>query len=142
MPKTWLYFIAILVPLLFRLLMFQSVIEWFWYHHYEDFYYFLSGLSVQPQFMQLVGGWPFPIFIATVLVYWTLDEDDKDLGHQFLLLPLAYVPFAIIFTALFSRSFDISTLYSDPLVIIPFGYLYLLPWVICIWVFDKLRLVM
>lgn len=141
MPKAWIYYIALILPLLFSVLVSSTFFtNWLWYAGYEDMYYFLTALSVNPMFLEFVGGWPFVVFVGTVICYWRMDEDHDAIDKQFFLLPLVYVPFSIIGTALTNLSFDASTLYSHPLVIIPGGYMYLLPWILFVWVFTKLRL--
>lgn len=142
MPKTWLYFIAACLPLIFRAMLLDiGVVEWFWYHGYENTYYFLSNLRVNENFIKYWGGWPLPVFIVTVIVYWMADFDEIAIPHQFLLLPIAYVPFSVFGTMLVNREFDVTLLYFHPLVLIPTGYLYLFPWIVFVWVFDKLGLV-
>lgn len=142
MPKTWLYFIALTLPLIFRVLLLDiGVVEWFWYHGYENTYYFLRDLRANSYFQEYWGDWPLPIFVMTVIVYWMADFDEEAISRQFLLLPIVYVPFSVIGTMLVSREFDVTLLYLHPLVLIPTGYLYILPWVVFVWVFDKLGLV-
>lgn len=142
MPKIWLYFIAVALPLLLRALLLDiGVVEWFWYQGHENTYYFLRDLRINPSFLEYCGGWPLPVFLFTVIAYWTADFDEIAIPHQFWLLPIAYVPFSVFGTMLVNREFDASLLYLHPLVLIPSGYLYILPWVIFIWVFEKLRLV-
>lgn len=142
MPKSWLYIFALILPLLIRLLtLSETVIDWFWYHQYTHLYTLLSALSVQPQFQQFVGGWPFPVFIITVFSYWIVG-DEEEITHQFLMLPIAYVPFTIFGDWLLSREIHESALYIHPLVIIPAGYAYVLTWVLFVRMLDKMRLIM
>jgi hypothetical protein len=143
MPRTWIYLIALVLPLALRLLLLNtSFLEWVWYQRYEEVYYFLSALSVNPMFLEFMQAWTLVVFTATVFFYWTTDLDDEAVASQFLLLPMIYVPFSIIGTWLSNLNFDPTLLYSHPLIIIPVGYLYLLPWIVFVWVFSKLRLVM
>ncbi len=144
MPRTWFYFIALLLPLVAAVLVFDTRIflEWLWYHGYEDYFNTLNELSVQPELVDIFGGWPFPIFIGTVFCYWVKEFHEPDaITLQFLLLPVAFVPFLIIGHALTVWHFDSSTLYSYPLVVIPMGYLYVLPWAVVVWALSKLGLV-
>ena len=142
MPRHWLYFIALALPLILRFLMFEtSFVEWLWYQNHQEAYYFLSSLRVQPTFASFIGGWALPIFVITVGCYWEMD-DEHDIGAQFKMLPFAYIPFVIASDFLFRGIFEASSLYSYPLIILPFGYLYIFTWVIFIWVMDKMRLVM
>lgn len=143
-PKVWLYYIALVLPLALSILISHtSFVDWLWYHGYADDYYRLAALKVQPQFAEFVGGWAMPVFVGTVLCYWSMDYgDEKDLGHQFILLPLVYAPFTVIGHFLETFQLDTSTFYAYPLIVIPCGYLYVLPWVLCIWVFSKLKIVM
>jgi hypothetical protein len=141
MPKAWIYYIAVLFPLVIRVLVLDiGFAEWLWYRGHEDAYYFFSNLATNPLFLDFLGGWPLPVFVATVLCYWTMDEDHEAIPTQFLLLPIVYVPFSIIGNALSKLTFDVTTLYSHPLVLIPAGYLYLVPWIMFVHVFCKLRL--
>jgi len=142
MPKVWLYYIALVLPLVVRVLTLTFFTDWLWYHHYEKAFYFLSSLSVQPQFVQFIGGWAYPVFVGTVICRWVMDEDGESLPLQFLMLPLVYAPFAIVGEVLTHAEFHASMLYTFPLVIIPFGYIYVFAWVIFIWVVEKLRLVL
>lgn len=142
MPGTWIYFIALGLPLLLRTLLWpDTVVEWFWYQGHEEAYHFLSRLRVNPHFLEYWGGWPLPVFIITVFIYWAAEYDEESIARQFLLLPLAYVPFSVFGTMLERLEFDASLLYLHPLILIPTGYLYVLPWVVFVWVFSKLRLV-
>jgi hypothetical protein len=141
MPKTWLYYIALVFPFVLRLLVLNTnFVDWLWYHQDMDAYNFFNALRVSPPFLDLIGGWALPVYIGTICCYWQMDGE-TELSTLFLLLPLGYVPFAIIAGILVNGSFDASTLYSYPLLIIPLGYLYILPWLLFIWTFDKLRLV-
>lgn len=143
MPKTWLYFLALGLPLVLRFLMFNtSFVEFLWYQHHEDAYYFLSSLRVQPTFVSYIGGWALPLFVFTVGCYWQMEEEFDSLPQQFLLLPFVYIPFVIAADFLFNQHFETASLYSYPLIILPFGYLYVFVWVIFIWFMEKLRLVL
>lgn len=141
MPKAWIYYIALLLPLVIRLVLVNTLfLNWLWYAGYEEAYYYLSTLSVNPMFQEFAGVWPLTIFVGTVYTYWFMDEDYDAIPKQFLLLPLVYVPFSIIGTTLVNRAFEASMLFTHPIVIIFGGYLYVLPWVLFVWVFCKLHL--
>lgn len=143
MPKTWIYFIALVLPLLLRaLLLPTALVEVLWYRGYEDAYYFFSALRINPNFLEYWGGWPLPVFVITVLSYWTAEYDEEVISRTFLLLPIAYVPFSVFGTMLTKLEFNASLLYLHPLVLIPTGYLYILPWVIFVWILEKMRLVL
>lgn len=141
MPKTWIYYIAVILPLIVHLLIMDTrfFLEWMWYNGYEDYYNMLNELSVHPTLLEMFGGWSLPICLGTVLCHW-IGGDEEDISGQFLMLPLFYIPFLIGGNAI-ERGFDISMLYTYPLVAIPAGYLYLFPWIVFVRVFDKLRLV-
>jgi hypothetical protein len=117
-------------------------VEWLWYQHHEQAYYTLSELRVQPSVARFVGGWGLPLFVFTVGCYWQMEEDPDSIPHQFLLLPFVYVPFVIAADYLFKHEFYASSLFSYPLLILTFGYLYIFAWAIFIWVLEKLRLVL
>lgn len=141
MPRSWLYYIALLFPLvLYFLVTYTGFVEWLWYHGYQRMYYILAGLRVQPQFQAYLGGWPFPIFVGTAVCFWAMHGEDG-IPEQFIMLPLAYVPFHIIGRALVNFTLDVGDFYTHALVILPFGYVYVLLWVAFIKVMDKCRLV-
>jgi hypothetical protein len=143
MPKEWLYFLALGLPLVLRFLMFDTgFVEWLWYQHHEQAYYTLSELRVQPSFASFIGGWGLPLFVFTVGCYWQMDDNFDSVPQQFLLLPLAYIPFVIAADYLFKGELYASSLISYPLLILPFGYLYIFIWVIFIWMLEKVRLVL
>jgi hypothetical protein len=141
MPKTWIYYLAVIMPLLAHLLVMDTrfFLDWLWYNGYPDYYNVLNELSVHPMLVEMFGGWALPVFIGTVLSYW-VGGDEEDIGGQFLVLPLFYVPFLLVGNAI-TQGFTISMLYTYPLVVIPVGYLYLFPWITFLKVFDRLRLV-
>jgi len=142
-PKMWFYYIALIFPLVLRVVLLNTgFIDWLWYQQHVEAYNFLSALRVQPLFLEFIGGWPLPIFIVTVLFYWQMEEHDDGIPLQFLLLPIAYVPFTIVGDILVTAEFHVSNLWIHPLIIIPIGYIYIFSWAIAIWVLDKLRLVM
>lgn len=144
MPKTWIYFLAVLLLLAFHVLVMDTrfFLDWLWYSGHETHYHLLNAVSTNEQVIELFGGWPLPVFVVTVLYYWIDRHDEEDnISGQFLLLPLFYVPFLIVGNAIVDLSFDPATLYMYPVVVIPAGYLYVLPWAAFVWVFSKLRLV-
>lgn len=141
MPKTWFYFIALFAPIIVRVLLLNTTfVEWLWYEGYHDAYYLLAKFRINPQFQQYIAGWPLPVFTITVCAYWMMN-DDQGIPDQFLMLPLAYVPFSIIGTVLVRGDFP-SDLIMQPLVIVPFGYIYVIIWVVFLWVMEKCRLVL
>jgi hypothetical protein len=142
MPKHWLYHIALFIPMISGILVYHTgFVEWLWYQGHEQGYYTLAGLRENPLFKEFMGGWALPIFIVIIGGWWHIDEH-ADHGDQFLLLPLLFVPVAIIVHCVSTMTFQPSVLYYYPLLIIPFGYLYILCWVVCVWVFEKLHIVM
>ncbi len=143
MPSTWIYFIALVLLLVLRVAVIDTTLfaEWLWYRGQPDAYYFVLSLRDNQQLLEFVGGWPLPMFVVTVFAYWIMDDDEKDMGVQFLMLPLVFVPFSIVGHTLVHRAFDVTTLYIHPLVLLPAGYLYVLPWMLFVWVFTKLKLV-
>lgn len=145
MPVSWIYIIAVILPLAARLLVLDSgiVLNWLWYNQYTEWFYALQNLSVHPQYLEYFGGWTLPIFTAAVVGYWTTEAKDgaDNIPAQFLLLPLVYVPFVIAGNVLRERFFDLSMLYVYPLVVVSAGYLYIFPWLLFIWVFIRLRLI-
>ena len=142
MPKAWIYYIALILPLAFRVLVLNTGFdEWLWYRGDADGYYLISALKANPLFLELIGGWALPLFVCTVFIYWHAEDDHDDMSAQFLMLPIVYVPFAIAGHALETFTIDLSTFYSYPLVLIMGGYVYIFPWIAFVGVFSKLRLV-
>lgn len=143
MPKAWIYYIALVVLLAVHVLVMHTrfFIEWLWYQGYADLYNALNELSVQPQMMEYFGSWALPVFIITVFTLWLSEyNQDDNIGGQFAMLPLVYTPFLIVGNAV-TAGFEVSMLYTYPLVVILAGYLYILPWALFVWAFDKMRLV-
>jgi hypothetical protein len=146
MPKIWLYFIALCFPLFVRVLVLDtSFTSWLWYHGYKDSYFFFSTLSINPMFLKFIGGWALPAFVVTVMSFWLMEsfqEDDEIIAYQFLLAPLMYVPFTIICEFISTLAFTPMMLFSHPVVIIPFGYIYVAVWLVFIGVMERCHLVM
>lgn len=142
MPRTWIYFIALVLPLAFSLVvLYSGLAEWLWYRGDAERYYLLAGLRENDFFREFLGGWALPVFTGSVFAFWLIDYDDEAIAAQFLLLPLVYAPFSIIGAWLANWHFDVTLLFIHPLVVIPVGYLYVFPWVLFVAVFARLRLV-
>lgn len=143
MPRHWLFFIALISILVFRVLVIDTkyFAEWFWYQGDAVSYFALLKFQENPLVLEYIGGWPLPVFVITMFMYWMAGDNAGDINTQFLLLPLAYLPFSIIGSMLQAQSFEPIKILTHPLVIIPSGYLYLLPWIIFVWLFTKLKLV-
>lgn len=143
MPYQWIYFIALISLLLIRIALLDTdyLAEWVWYEGNEQLYYLLQALKESTALNEYIGGWPLPVFVITVFMYWIGDNDGKDIGKQFLLLPFIFLPFSIVGSMLQERSFEVIKFITHPLVVIPSGYLYIFPWVLFVWVFVKLKLV-
>jgi hypothetical protein len=143
MPKTWIFFIVVGLPLVVWVALRDiGLVELLWYQGYEQLYYTLSALRANAHFQEFFGGWPLPVFTLTVMVYWSSDGEAETIESQFYLLPLAYVPFSVFGTMLVNREFDAALFYIHPFVLIPAGYLYLLPWILFVRVFNKLNLLL
>lgn len=144
MPRAWLYFLALWLPLAVSVLVLDTrfFLEWLWYKGYGDYYNLLNALSVQPQLVECLKGWPFPIFVMTVFAYWMTEYHEPEaIAHQFLLLPIAYIPFLIVGRALETWQFTPEMYQMYPFVVLLGGYAYVLAWVAFIWILDRLRLV-
>jgi purine-cytosine permease-like protein len=142
MPKSWIYIFALVLPLLFRvLLMYTPMVEWFWYNGYPNLYNALALLKANQTFLTFLGGWAFPIFVVTMIGYWLMENDDETITSQFLLTPIAYVPFSIAVTMIGNMRVDFPLFYIHPLVIIPVGYVYVMLWMFIIWILEKAKLV-
>ncbi|MGE0755329.1 MAG: hypothetical protein AB7L92_09265 [Alphaproteobacteria bacterium] len=143
MPSHWIYFIALVLILVLRISVVDTswLAEWMWYRGQEQAYYSIIALQTNETFLEYIGGWPLPVFVITVFMYWLADDNGKVIDKQFLLLPFVYLPFSIIGSMLAAREFMPEKLLIHPLVVLPSGYLYILPWVLFVWVFIKLKLV-
>jgi hypothetical protein len=146
MPKYWIYFIALFIPLLVRIFVLNTdlVMNWLWYGGHEELYHAFNNLRAMPELDEYFGIWPLSLFTVTVFSYWMMtvhEEGHEALGGQFVMLPLAYVPFSFLYAVLSEFRFEASMLYTHPLVVIPAWYLYLFPWLVFLWAFTKLRLV-
>lgn len=115
--------------------------DWLRSVHYDRGADFIVALRGNPQFQAFIGGWVFPAFVALMLIYWMIEEDKSRIPMQFMLMPLAYVPFSIVGFTLVNAEFQVSYLYTNPLVILTFGYLYVLFWFIAIKLFEKLKII-
>ena len=143
MPKSWLCFIALLLPLGFSLLLLHTdFVNTLWYRQDYAAYNALNVLRAQPLFVKFTGNWPWWAFIATVFSYWMVDEDSENIPGQLLLLPIFYLPFAIFGDWIISGGFLLDDLYIYPMIILPVGYAYVIIWVLFMWFLDKLRLVL
>ena len=142
MPKTWMYMFALVLPLIFRVLLLHTpMLNWLWYQGYPETYKMLSPLTINAPFLMYIGGWAYPIFVATMFGYWLIEHDDDAVASQFLLLPIAYVPFSIAVTMISRLQADFTLFYVQPLVIIPIGYIYVIFWVVLLWILEKIKLV-
>ncbi len=144
MPSNWIYYIALILCLVFVVVFAHTdyFAQWLWYKGQEIAYYKFMEMRQTAEFKEFIGSLALPVFLLTAYMYWLSDDDEKDIEKQFMLLPLAYIPFSIIGQVLLSGGeFHSSMLYTHPLVIIPAGYLYIFPWLIFVRVFCKLRLV-
>ena len=141
MPRSWCYYIALVLPMFFRILVLNTpFVDELWYHEYFTLYDLFNHLRVQPQFLEFIGGWQLFLFISVMFMRWTLEDEDI-ICKQFLLLPIVYLPFTLV--ANMARNFDVNPtiLYAHPLIILPFGYIYIGIWVMFTWLLTKLRLV-
>lgn len=140
MSKKWAYFMAVIFLLVVRYGVLNSnydqlLLSW----GYEKTASFIAGLRGSAAFSEFMSNWGLPCFVASVLIFWCTG-DDSSIPIQFLLLPICYIPFSIIGAILMTAEFRVSYLWVHPLVILPFGYLYVSFWTILIWLFEKLRL--
>lgn len=137
--KVWLFYVAIILPFIAGLVIrFTGVADWTWYQGHEQLYYTLAGLRDNPLFQELLASWTPGFFILTVYVHWFTQVEHEDIGGEFVLLPLAYAPFAVIGHFLQIRGFEASALYAYPIIVIICGYLYIFPWVVFAWILGKL----
>lgn len=141
MSKKLFYFIALLtLPLIRVLVLNTGYDQWLEHAHYEHAAAGVRMLRDNALFQQFIGGWVFPFYVIAVIAFWCTEEDDSRIGQQFLLLPLGYIPFTILGFTLVNADFQVSYLYVHPIVIITFGYLYVLTWVFILWLLSKIGL--
>jgi hypothetical protein len=141
MRKKWAYFIAVIFLLVIRFgVLNTNYDQWLLSLNYQKTSYFVSMLRNSAAFQEFMGSWALIFYIGAVLIFWATEEDDSGIPMQFLLLPIAYVPFSIIGAILMNAEFRFNYLWIHPLIILPFGYLYVSLWTILIWLFDKLRI--
>ena len=141
MNKNWLYLLAFLLLPALSLLVALHCDDQFHAAHYDRAALIIAALRDNDQFHDFLGGWVFAAFAALVLIYWAIAEDKSCIQTQFMLLPLAYIPFSIVGFILMHAEFQVSYLYTNPMIILIFGYSYVLTWAVIVWMFDKLKLV-
>lgn len=142
MPKTWVYIFSLLLPVIFSLLVVRTpFVDWLWYNGYPELYNTLALLKINAVFLTYMGSWALPIFVATAIGYWMMETEDEIISSQYLLVPIAYVPFSLVVTMVANMQVDFTWFYIQPLVIIPAGYVYIFMWIIIIWVLEKIKLV-
>jgi hypothetical protein len=141
MDKKWLYIFALLLPVILRVLAIDTpLVESLMTLHYEAPARFFYALRLHPQFVLFVGGWPLPLFIACVVLYWLSANNENDMGVQFMLLPLIYAPFDITATFLYINDWTFSFVFPHILTIMAFGYPYIFAWTVLIWCLEKIGL--
>lgn len=141
MNKKWFYFLAVLMLPVIRIIVLNTGYDaWLTGAGYAKAGAFIAMLKDNKIFQQFIGGWVFPFYIVAVIVFWCVEEDDTRIGQQFLLLPLAYIPFTILGFTLVNAEFQFSYLYVHPLIILTFGYIYVGFWVMVLALMSKLGL--
>lgn len=144
MSKRWAYILGVLFLLVIRFgVLDTNYDEWLYNIGYDGAGDFIFALKESDTFNKFFGGFVVPIFVFTVLAYWAMnvDNDEEAISKQFLLLPLAFIPFSIIAKVLEHATFTPDMLFVHPLIILPFGYLYIGIWKVLIWIFVKCRLI-
>jgi hypothetical protein len=123
------------------LLMNTPVVDELWFAHYEWLYYVLSAVKSNHQFQAFVGAWKLPMFVVTAICWWQMEDEHEAVPIHFLLLPLVYVPFAIVCDILpFGPPPDFNV-FGYPVVILPFGYIYVFSCTALVWLMTKLGLI-
>jgi hypothetical protein len=142
MNAKWMYMLALLCLPLMRVAVLNTDLDLYLANTgFMGGAQFIQMLRTSPPFIDFIGNWALPVFAATAIIYWITDTDDSDISKQFLLLPIAYIPFSIVGMVLKTASFQLSYLYVHPLVILPFGYFYVFTWALLVWILSKLRIV-
>jgi len=142
MSKKWVYCFAVLFVLILRFAVLNTNLdERLIAMGYERLAHMIASLRQSEIFGEFVGSWAMPVFVATVLVFWLTNQDDAQIPMHFLVLPIAYIPFSIVGAILATAEARLDYLWVHPLVILPFGYLYVSMWTIFIWLLTKIRLI-
>jgi hypothetical protein len=142
MQKKWAYILGVLFLVIIRLIVLETDYdEWLFDLGYDATGNFIYNLKSSDLFNKFFGGYVIFVFVFSVIMYWGMHVDDTSIGLQFLLLPIAYVPFSIVGKVLETAQFEVRMLWIHPLIILPFGYVYVAFWKTLIWLFEKLRLV-
>ncbi|MBY0406348.1 MAG: hypothetical protein K2Q01_01550 [Rickettsiales bacterium] len=142
MSKKWAYAVAVLFLLALRIgAVDTDAAQTLWTWGFEKTARVLASLRENPAFNEFAGSWAMPVFVCGVLIYWFTHEDESGIPMQFLLLPIFYIPLSILGAILVNAEFRLTYLWVHPLIILPFGYLYVSLWTILIWLLEKLRLV-
>jgi hypothetical protein len=142
MNRNWLYLIAVMtLPMLRVLINDVHIDDWLHAKHHDVIANFVTALRDNDKFQEFIGGWVFPAFLSLFFMYWIIQEDKSRIPMQFMLMPLAYIPFSIVGFTLVHAEFQVSYLYANPLIILTFGYAYVLFWAGAIKLFEKLKLV-
>lgn len=138
MNSKWIYILALLFLPLIRFSVLDAGLDvWFASIHFDGIARFIVALRASDPFVSYVGNWALPVFVAAVLVFWVLEQGSADIPTQFLLLPIVYVPFSIVGMTLKTADFQFAYLYVHPLVILPFGYIYVAFWAMIVWLLGK-----
>ncbi len=142
MNKKWAYFMAVLFLLVVRFgVLDTNYDEYLASWGYPNVSGFITMLKESAVFNTFVGSWSLVVFVVVVVCYWGVTQDDGLIPMQFLILPIAYIPFSIIGEILSTAQFHFSYLWVHPLMVLPFGYLYVSFWTIFIWLLEKIRLI-
>ena len=137
--KTYFYYFAVLGLLIGRILTLNfNFAGWLHGMGWDKPAAMVVALRDNSSFVHFIGGWALPIFVFAVLIYWLTEEHDEGIPRQFLLLPIAYIPFALIVDILTRGEFYLSMLMQHAMVILPYGYIYILTWAVCIWLREKI----
>ena len=141
MSKNWVYLLAVIaLPVLSTIVNYTHCDQWLLSVNHARAASMINAMRANEQFQAFIGGWVFPVFIALLLVYWLVQEDRSNIPMHFVLLPLAYIPFSIVGFTLVNAEFQVSYLYSNPLIILTFGYAYVLFWWGFVSLFEKLKM--
>lgn len=141
MSKKWAYCFAVLFILILRFgIMNTPLDEQLIALHYDKLAHVITLLKAAPIFTEFVGSWAMPVFVVTVILFWLTSQEDEAIPMQFLILPIAFIPFSIIGAILTNAEFRFNYFWIHPLIILPFGYFYVSMWTILIWILEKLRI--
>lgn len=139
MRKKQFFYLAVFTLLIIRVLVLDvNFAGWLSSIHFDSAARIVGNLKSNAHFLRVMGDWMLPVFVFTVLIYWLTEEGDARVTRQFWLLPIVYALFVVLVEILLTGAFNLDVLSSLAMVILPWGYLYVIVWVAIIWILEKI----